>query len=620
VQGLALGLLDPASLAVFDFVPSQGVTSFDEPRVTGASLALVPPEPPEPPPPSDLPLPPPVPVADAEIWLFGGIDATGLPADGLYRGRTVAGTGPDEALLVWERVTSYGPVPPGRAGALLAHDLTGRSLVLFGGFAADRALDDLWRFDLSSNEWRVEQVTGLGSLPPGGRGFMAHAQAGGFVYLYGGRTFDGSLLGDLVILDLAGGSLRVLEQDTGTGAPGPRASASMAIELDGKGLLLYGGEAESGAQNDLWRFDLATRRWERLVPSCVTGPCPGTPTGALLASGPSRTVVLLPGIGFEARPEPVWYFDRARATVPPGWIPYSEWTRSPLASDCDGDGVAEASVGTVCTTSPDWFSPPSVLGCDPRTGEEGCATLATPVLAIHELETLPNASFAARGTTVILAAGHDLTRLSLVPAASPAEIAAERLDGRAVGVVLDGSLALVATTRGIETFSLAGGGLRPLGRRDIAGSVGAIATDGWHLLVAAGRRLLVLDSSSSDLPELGSVELANAAASAMAISAGNVAIAAGGEVVVVSVGDPAAPELIGRIRVGGSTKALRAHGTRVHGVKAGGDTYVVDLSDPAAPTLVGEHDVAEWASGAGFLTGFSVRLDGRSLEVAEIGR
>jgi hypothetical protein len=91
------------------------------------------------------------------------------------------------------------------------------------------------------------------------------------------------------------------------------------------------------------------------------------------------------------------------------------------------------------------------------------------------------------------------------------------------------------------------------------------------------------------------------------------------DIVVVSLADPAAPEVVGRLRVGGGTEALRVRAEVAYGVKRSGESYVVDLSAAADPVPLGEHDVQDWVRGAAFVSPFAVRRTGRSLEVAETG-
>jgi hypothetical protein len=618
VQGIGLGLIDPRTLAVTAFLPTRGASALDEPRVTGAALAIVsgsldglP---------SDVPLPPGG-QPDASIWLFGGIDASGLPTSALYRGDTVQAGSPLDRGLEWHREYSSGPVPEGRVGTVLAHDRIGGTLVLLGGAGADGVLaDDLWRFDLGTHEWRRTGLRGSPLAPGlGRRAFMAHAQLDEVVYLYGGRGPDGSPREDLWALDLSNGSLRSLEQDRAGPTPGPRAGAAFAVDGGAAALLLFGGEGVAGSTNDLWRYDLRTTRWQRLASPCSAGPCPPARDAAMLGTGRPGAATVLTRIGDERVPQALWYFDALRAGRP-GWTSYTEWTRSARASDCDGDGSRDPEVGLACATSSDWFAEPAARACDSRGALAVCPETSPTLLAVHELSVAPTASFAVRGSTILVADGHELERWRLRPGDEPESLDAERLEGRPSAVAFDGGLALVATTRGVEVFSLAGGRLTSLARRVVDGHIGAMASDGHRLYVAAGRRLLVLDGATPELSELASVELPNAGSEAIGVAGTRVVLASGAELFVVSAADPSSPTVASRLLLHGATDSLRGRGSTIYGLERSGDPYVADVSDPSAPALVGDHDVAEWVRGASFVPGFAVRRAGRTLEIAEIAR
>ena len=316
VQGMGLGLLRPDTLAIAAYLPSQGTTPADEPRVTGAAAVLV----------------PGAGQADAVVWLFGGTDASGAPTSTLYRGRLARGSSLQDSMLLWDRVVAAsGAAPSGRSGGTLAYDRAGHSLVLYGGLGPDFTLQDLWRFDLGTLAWRPEPlITSPGEPPPGRRSLMAHAQDGEVVYLYGGRTADGSLVGDLYMLNLMNGNLHLIDQGPAAGSPGPRAGAALAVEADHRGLLLYGGDGPSGSLADLWRFDFRTVRWQRLAAPCGDGLCAPIGPGDLFAGARRGTAILVA--------ESPWIFDRTILSQSPRWIPYREWMGAMPSASCDADG------------------------------------------------------------------------------------------------------------------------------------------------------------------------------------------------------------------------------------------------------------------------------------------
>jgi hypothetical protein len=184
--------------------------------------------------------------------------------------------------LAWER----GKVPGRRVGA--ASCTAGHALYLFGGLrprasdaaamrvltsvlrgaegeapASQRPLGDLWAYDARARAW--ERLGGPGP-PPRAFAVLAHDPAGGGgLYLYAGRgTWGahgaGEPMADLWRFDLAARRWRELPgPHPGGGSLGPAA-------VHGGGLLVVDPHASPGegpAELELTRFDLATGRWRR---------------------------------------------------------------------------------------------------------------------------------------------------------------------------------------------------------------------------------------------------------------------------------------------------------------------------------------------------------------------
>lgn len=172
----------------------------------------------------------------------------------------------DLATDTWTKLSDGGP------GARVSHaaGVIGNRLVIYGGNdstdgASYSALKDVWAFDLDSRQWE-ELSPGAG---PGKRLFHAYAVSddGTRLYAYGGGDedlFTGETFGDLWELDPDGGWT---ELHDGTGdAPDHRFWGNLVAEPGGQSLLLWAGhdDTELGNRNDLWRFDLASKRWTSL--------------------------------------------------------------------------------------------------------------------------------------------------------------------------------------------------------------------------------------------------------------------------------------------------------------------------------------------------------------------
>ena len=653
VQGIAVGLVDPDTVTVRRYIPSIGLTSTHEPRVTGAMVAVAPPA---------------GTGFDATLWLFGGIGAGGVRSSALFRGEVVAGSTPSLDRVVWTRLTPSS-APSGRVGGTFAYEPIRHSLLLWGGLdGAGHALDDFWRFDIATGTWSRDSLRSMPDARPGRRAFGAAGQDGQFVYVYGGQRTDGAPLDDLYRVDLVSGIADLVDQScSGGGAmlrsrggqflagfaiaedqepfpaaldaawddalgslgdglaaltssfgPGPRSAADLAVEPDHRGLLLYGGVATAGTSNELWRFDLQTHCWERLSGPCIGGSCQPAGSQALAAGAWARTAVVIPSIGGQLQPSIAWHFDPGRAARSPGWVPEPEWARQPAAADCNGDGYPDTGAGFACATSTSWYDGPGARGCT-EAGAVACPQVTASLDGLYSLSATSPVKIAARGETLVVSSGSWVLRYRLVGGAAPVLTGAASLSGSAVGIVLDGSRAFVATTnKRVQAFSLAGSWITYQGQRTFSSAIGAIGGDGNRVYVASGNRLWVLDGSSATLPTIGSTTLPQTSCSALAVVGRRVVVANGTVVVVVSVVLPSAPSVQGSVTIGSGTTALRGMGQRVYAIKSGLN-YVIDVSNPSVPALVGMHDALEWARGAQYVGDHAVRVAGTSLvQVAEI--
>jgi N-acetylneuraminic acid mutarotase len=147
-------------------------------------------------------------------------------------------------------------VPGSRSGAVTWIDESG-SVWLFGGGGFDaqstgRLLNDLWRYDPSSNQWTW--IAGSDTT---------------FCYNQGGFQ--------LCILPGVYGSLGV---PAAGNVPGARESSANWIDGEGN-LWLFGGDGydangQYGYLNDLWKFDASSSQWTWMGGSNTV--CPGYPT------------------------------------------------------------------------------------------------------------------------------------------------------------------------------------------------------------------------------------------------------------------------------------------------------------------------------------------------------
>jgi N-acetylneuraminic acid mutarotase len=198
-------------------------------------------------------------------------------------------------------VASSTNLPLGRDGAM-AWTLNNK-LYLMGGSSGVLLYNDLWEYDLITNNWTwirgsntssnagnygtigVESATNI----PGARAYSSNWVANGKFYLYGGYgTVSGSGFGRLmdlwsynpttnnwtfikgsITLNTAGtyGTMGVAATNN---TPGGRNSGNSWV-YNNK-LYLMGGEISGGAFNDLWSFDISTNNWTWLKGSNTVNP------------------------------------------------------------------------------------------------------------------------------------------------------------------------------------------------------------------------------------------------------------------------------------------------------------------------------------------------------------
>jgi len=70
----------------------------------------------------------------------------------------------------------------------------------FGGRTNNDDFNDTWSFNISTRKWTELQCTGSIPFP---RGYHTAVLIDDVMYVYGGRTVGGTLLGDLTALNMS---------------------------------------------------------------------------------------------------------------------------------------------------------------------------------------------------------------------------------------------------------------------------------------------------------------------------------------------------------------------------------------------------------------------------------
>jgi len=143
----------------------------------------------------------------------------------------------------------------------VVHD---NKFVLFGGFDGTRWLNDMFEFDLGTNQWKTVRASGA---LPSVRSCPAWAKDDTHVYIHGG--YDGvERKADFFACDLSTYTWSELPCK-GT-PPSPRYFHSCCIH--GNKLYTYGGYSGSERLADMFAYDFETNHWSEV--DCTNGECP----------------------------------------------------------------------------------------------------------------------------------------------------------------------------------------------------------------------------------------------------------------------------------------------------------------------------------------------------------
>jgi galactose oxidase-like protein/Kelch motif protein len=162
----------------------------------------------------------------------------------------------------WKQVAADVSGPPARWDHTLAADDRGRQLLLFGGRTDDGTpLGDTWRFDLKKQEWL--QLTGPGPSPRFGHS-VAVDQKARRLYLFGGQADGATFFNDAWMLDLK--TERWSEINTGDG-PRPQVRyGSSAVLTGGDRLIISHGFTDQGRFDDTWSLEVQKGQWSDVSP------------------------------------------------------------------------------------------------------------------------------------------------------------------------------------------------------------------------------------------------------------------------------------------------------------------------------------------------------------------
>jgi len=210
------------------------------------------------------------------------------------------------AAQSWRLEPAGAVVPPPRGGARLV-DADG-TLFYWGGFfecfdvnaGCDHFFyNDLYHYDLSQNVWEAVNPTSANGQFPERRAFFGanYWEAGEVVVIFGGVRYNVDLsfllpFGDIwfySVEDKEWTAVQAVNQ-----GPGLRLAPNVAIY--GNDMFLFGGLlATFQVANDMWKFNLITRKWTELIPMGTPGSPGPVYLGSFRLEESHRRIILMGG-------------------------------------------------------------------------------------------------------------------------------------------------------------------------------------------------------------------------------------------------------------------------------------------------------------------------------------
>ena len=225
-----------------------------------------------------------------------------------------------------------GTAVPGARGFSVSWIDSAGDLWLFGGVGYDSsgsfdALNDLWKYDVSEDNWSwvsgsdTINASGVysGTAVPGARSYsVSWIDSAGDLWLFGGWGYDSLVsnvyLNDLWKYDVSADSWSFVSGSSSIGAwgvysdtavPGARYSSVNWIDSAGD-LWLFGGRGcnsvgSDGNLNDLWKYDVSENSWSYVSGSSSIG-ASGTYSGTAVPGARNASVSWIDSAG------DLWFF------------------------------------------------------------------------------------------------------------------------------------------------------------------------------------------------------------------------------------------------------------------------------------------------------------------------
>jgi N-acetylneuraminic acid mutarotase len=203
---------------------------------------------------------------------------------------TAAASG--SAIGPWSRVRTSGSTPAAREDHTWTVDQTGRFAYLFGGRVGARVFGDLWRYDLPANRWT--RLSPTGATPEARFGHTGNWVDGRGLVVWSGQA-GSRFFSDLWAYDPASNRWRRLPAEGSV--PAARYGSCASVGPDGRLWISHGFTQDTGRFSDTRAYDFGAGRWTDETPAgdvpvirCLHD-CLWAPDGRLVLYGGQTTGV-----------------------------------------------------------------------------------------------------------------------------------------------------------------------------------------------------------------------------------------------------------------------------------------------------------------------------------------
>ncbi|MGH9843709.1 MAG: Kelch repeat-containing protein, partial [Blastocatellia bacterium] len=164
----------------------------------------------------------------------------------------------------WSKLATTGPTPPTRFAFDAVYDPAGHQMVIYSGQGSG-FFNDTWTLNLNTLEWRDVSPASNAARPKARYGSASiFDPVSRSLVQFAGFTSESGRFQDTQSFSLAGNTWT--DWTPGGSKPQVRCLLTAAFDRANRRMIIYGGQ-RSGALDDIWSFDLASRTWTNLTPA-----------------------------------------------------------------------------------------------------------------------------------------------------------------------------------------------------------------------------------------------------------------------------------------------------------------------------------------------------------------